>query len=386
MTGPSQRYHSLDLLRAVMMALGIIFHGAQMYYRALGAEDYYRDPMRSLSMDAILIYTNTFRMPVFFMLSGFFAALLATRRGVRGMLGNRFQRIVLPFLVFLPVTVAVMTPLTVLGANVLATGEWGFDFTLVNQRELRDKTHNLWFLYYLAMFIAVSALARPALDRLSQRLQEGAVAGVPMVLLFAVLLALLGSMSDSGRVGASLSFIPSPKTFAWFLLCYLYGWLLWSDQASIAVMARQRWRWFWVAHIGLLIALAGFVLRGDDPTQTRWMLLHGLLSLATGVSVMGFVLFFTGLFERRFGAYSRRGRYFSDSAYWVFVCHSFFLVAFAIPMAHLEWPAEIKFLIVCGATGVACWLTYDIWVRPTWLGQLLNGKRMPSALKGRNSM
>mgnify|MGYP001821795047 FL=1 len=201
-----ERFHSLDLLRAVMMTLGIVFHGVQMYYVMLGADDYYRDPSRSYSMDAILIFTNTFRMPVFYMLSGFFAALLMERRGMGGMLQNRYDRIVVPFLVFLPVSAIVMTPLTVLGQNVLATGTWGLDVAYAAHKELWDKTHNLWFLYYLAMFIGVSALMAPLLAKVSERLKPGAMSSVWMVSLFALALGLLGSTSESGRIGAARRF------------------------------------------------------------------------------------------------------------------------------------------------------------------------------------
>jgi len=370
----NERYHSLDLLRAVMMALGIVFHGVQMYYVTLGADDYYRDPSRSYSMDAILIVTNTFRMPTFYMLSGFFAALLMARRGRRGMLENRYERIVVPFLIFLPASAIVMTPLTVLGQNVLATGTWGLDMTHAAHKELWDKTHNLWFLYYLAMFVGVSAIVAPWLARVSARMKPGAMSSVAMVSLFALVLGLLGSTSDSGRIGADTSFIPDPGTFSYFFVCYLFGWLLYSDQSSIGYMAARSWRWLIVAVVALIVSLAGFVLRGDAE-GALWLPMHMLLSIGTGFSTFAFICFFAGLFERYFAGHSEIGRYFSDSAYWVFLSHSAFLVAFAIPMAHLPWPAEVKFLIVSVATAICCWLTYDWWVRPTWVGKVLNGKR-----------
>lgn len=369
-----ERYHSLDFLRAVMMALGIVFHGVQMYYVMLGADDYYRDPSRSWSMDAILILTNTFRMPVFYMLSGFFAALLMERRGRRGMLQNRYDRIVVPFLVFLPVSAIVMTPLTVLGQNVLATGTWGFDMAHAAHKELWNKTHNLWFLYYLAMFIGVSAMIAPWLAKISSRLKRGTMSSLWTVSLFALVLGLLGSTSDSGRIGADTSFIPDPGTFSYFFVCYLFGWLLYSDRSSIDYMSARTWRWLLVAVVAFIASLAGFALRGDAGSDL-WVPMHMLLSIGTGVSTFAFICFFTGLFERYFAGHSELRRYFSDSAYWVFLSHSAFLVAFAIPMAHLPWPAEVKFLIVSVATAICCWLTYDWWVRPTWVGKMLNGKR-----------
>ena len=43
-----------------------------------------------------------FRMPVFFLLSGFFCALLWQRRGLRGLLKNRILRIALPLIICIP--------------------------------------------------------------------------------------------------------------------------------------------------------------------------------------------------------------------------------------------------------------------------------------------
>ena len=54
-----------------MMLLGVVLHGAQMYMTMDVAFDYYRDPAKSPLMDGLLIFINTFRMPVFFFLSGF---------------------------------------------------------------------------------------------------------------------------------------------------------------------------------------------------------------------------------------------------------------------------------------------------------------------------
>ena len=74
--------------------------------------------MRSPSMDAILIFINTFRMPTFYMLSGFFTALLVSRRGLDGMIHNRYMRLFLPFVVFLPVLALTMTGLRIVGAHL----------------------------------------------------------------------------------------------------------------------------------------------------------------------------------------------------------------------------------------------------------------------------
>ena len=141
-----QRLHGLDFLRALMMMLGIVLHGAQMYMTMSLGFDYYKDPMTSPVMDGILIVINTFRMPVFFFLSGLFTAMLYQRYHLRGMLRNRVQRILLPFLVFFLPIALVMSLLWIIASNLEATGSIGLDWTQVSRpRLLWDNTHHLWF-------------------------------------------------------------------------------------------------------------------------------------------------------------------------------------------------------------------------------------------------
>lgn len=94
------RMHALDGLRATMMLLGLVLHTAVSYTVIdLGAAWGYKDTATTLFADLVVMFIHVFRMPVFFVLAGFFAAMLCVRRGVAGFVNNRLQRIVLPFVV-----------------------------------------------------------------------------------------------------------------------------------------------------------------------------------------------------------------------------------------------------------------------------------------------
>src|SRR4051794_27500193 len=90
-TAPS-RYHALDALRAAMMFLGIYLHAAVAYSPIGGWPIKPRQLTTSLDYSIILIHI--FRMPVFYVMAGFFAALLLARYGTRRAAVNRFWRIV----------------------------------------------------------------------------------------------------------------------------------------------------------------------------------------------------------------------------------------------------------------------------------------------------
>ena len=95
-----RRYHSLDGLRAVMMLLGLVLHAA-ISYGAFPYRDAWPFKDRStLPLFDILVFTiHIFRMPVFYVMAGFFAAMLHLRRGPGGLVRNRATRILVPFVV-----------------------------------------------------------------------------------------------------------------------------------------------------------------------------------------------------------------------------------------------------------------------------------------------
>ena len=100
-----KRLHDLDALRACAMLLGVLLHAVFYtipfrYFRhhvLPGASNAWALPYFHLVQ-----LVHGFRMPVFFLLSGFFCALLWQRRGLRGLLKNRILRIALPLLICIP--------------------------------------------------------------------------------------------------------------------------------------------------------------------------------------------------------------------------------------------------------------------------------------------
>ena len=92
----SVRRHDLDSLRAVAMFLGIVLHAAL----AFGTTGWIvNDTHRHEGFDVLVSAIHGFRMPLFFMMSGFFTAMLWRRHGVRSLVRHRFRRVFLPVIV-----------------------------------------------------------------------------------------------------------------------------------------------------------------------------------------------------------------------------------------------------------------------------------------------
>lgn len=113
------RRHDLDALRATAMLLGIVLH-AQLAYVTFPFWPV-RDAHTHEFFDLMNAALHGFRMPLFFVISGFFTAMLWRKRGLNQLIRHRAKRILLPLAVLLiPIQVAsiVMTVIVTQGGSI----------------------------------------------------------------------------------------------------------------------------------------------------------------------------------------------------------------------------------------------------------------------------
>ncbi len=91
-----ERRHDLDALRAGAMLLGIYYHSSLAFTQ--GSAWVVVDSERHLIPTIVVDALHGFRMPLFFLLSGFFVAMLWRKRGLRYLMRHRIKRIVIPML------------------------------------------------------------------------------------------------------------------------------------------------------------------------------------------------------------------------------------------------------------------------------------------------
>lgn len=104
---PARRLHGLDALRAFAMLLGIGLHAALSFIPGFWAV---QDNKAGFAgpFDEFLVAVHGFRMPIFFLMSGFFTAMLWRRRGLGYLVNHRLRRIALPLLIGLVTVIPVM--------------------------------------------------------------------------------------------------------------------------------------------------------------------------------------------------------------------------------------------------------------------------------------
>ena len=89
------RRHDLDALRAFAMLLGIALHASISFFPVTWPV---QDRNQNDLFGVMFLIIHGFRMPLFFVMSGFFTAMLWRKRGLSALFKHRFRRIGIPLL------------------------------------------------------------------------------------------------------------------------------------------------------------------------------------------------------------------------------------------------------------------------------------------------
>ncbi len=388
----TERLYALDNLRAVMMWLGIVLHVA-VIYMAGDSPLPWRDNQTSEWADRMVSLIHNFRMPVFFVLAGFFVALLVQRRGLVGMLKNRFMRLGLPFVILWPVVFAATGVLVMLFAHRMARGTWGYDESLFIPREGSPKinTLHMWFLLMLMWFSAFTFLLTAPARRLPASMQRVFSNGFLRLACnpcaFAVLalpLAGLGTLYKDGMMTASTAFVPPLAEWLHNGLFFVFGLALYAHRTQLLPLYQRRWLPYALAGLGFF-AVAYTISSLQKENHVMISNYEFWLALAYNGCTWLWSFALIGVFLRYFGRQSRVMDYLSQSSYWVYLIHFPVTVGLGAWLYGSPLPALIKMPINIAITTVFALVTYHLLVRSTGLGQLLNGRRYPFIFFGQRS-
>lgn len=360
------------------MLLGVALHSAAAY-STFPDIWWLKDPRTSRGLDLFLLWIHSFRLPLFFVMSGFFAALLAERRGVRGFLRNRAARLLLPFL---PGMAAMYPFLKLAGVYCWFAARDAAPWQrmaawLAEGRLWRSlEPMHLWFLIVLMILCAGAALVEPLLRRalagawFGRLLVWRAMPAVYAAVTFATLLPMRLGVLDTPD-----GFLPQGRVVLAYAVFFVFGWGLYLHREKLAELERFGAGAVAAGFVCAVVA-AGAVERQLAAPPEAQGLAHAGAALFTASGCWLNLLGLAGIALRRLSEGSPRWRYASDAAYWVYLFHPPVLVAVQIPMMRLDWAAEVKFVAgLAFAVPVLFW-TYGSWVRGTWVGVLLNGRRM----------
>ena len=393
----NRRYFGLDALRGGMMMLGIVLHAAMLYLASppptMGIQT---DRNNSVVFDLVFDFIHSFRMPTFFVLSGFFTALLVEKRGMWGTLKNRAARILAPLAVGL-VTVLPLTILLLLDFMLAArygTRELIPDLNdlaalgqamaarapLAGRHEGEPPLAHLWFLYYLCYFYLAIPVCRWLVARslaFENRVRRWLAS--PLLLIgFALFTAATLWPFHGGQVVEGFLFVkPHPPSLVYYGSFFVLGYFFHHYRDFLQALARGVLSWALLSVVLFPIALRASHLdiaaRGADFAQ------HLGAVLANGFFTWALIYLFIGGALRFFDRDSPWIQYVSQSSYWVFLVHMPLVCLAGWWLVQFDLPAVLKFLLVCGFTAAVALVTFHYWVQNTWVSVFLHGRRFQLA-------
>ena len=400
-----RRYHGLDAMRAALMCLGIVLHVGLCYG---GGPWLWKDARSSSVVWVATTSIHIFRMPLFFAMAGFFAAMVHERSGAWKFAVQRFERIAVPlglgwFVLFPLVALSIVFAWTYGAVDAAAAGgAWSaMSLALQHMPYTTDWSDagplHLWFLRDLLVFYAAALVLAPAcraagplrraasasLDALVLGRWRSVGAGLAVALITAAMLQMRVAgveTEETWRLNVPLLTV--------YGLWFLVGWIGWGRRALVDRLQRGWW-WRLALGAGATIAAAYAILEWHmrleqgRPAGAELFFATQLLSvISSWFGLLGLV----GLCERSLKRESRAVRYCVDASYFVYLAH--LPLALVVPAMLRTWDASA--LLKCVAAVLIVLVTllvvYQLFVRHTVVAVLLNGRRPAAATTSRGGL
>ncbi len=380
----TSRLFYMDNLRALAMLVGILFHAALAYSPLMHNLWFTSSHDSSWAFDLFAFFTHLFRMPVFFLISGFFALMLIEKRGISGLLKNRLIRIALPFIVFFPLLL--IAYMAVLGWAVEEVKNLSPMMQFIKMMAANPNapkppltTMHLWFLYNLMMFVLVVAALYKTKFFDSTLIKK--LCSKPVCLLVFPLLLVPAFANQFAPHPAPEKFYPELWSFGLYGMFFLFGAVIYTQQSVLQLFDKYKHRLLFVA----LVAYGYFYYSLPatiSPEQTMKMmagfqfdLAHLPIAIAEAYVAAYMSFYLIAAAKTSLNKSSKLMRLIADSSYWIYIIHMPVLLMIQFTLADIELNLWIKFVISCSGTFLIGLLSYLVLVRWTPIGWMLNGRK-----------
>lgn len=228
---------------------------------------------------------------------------------------------------------------------------------------------HLWFLWFLCWLIPLFVCTESLLHwfgifvgkiRLFQL--NASIWWMVPVTLFPQLL--MGTMTPRMHFGpdTSIGILPQPHLLVYYAIFFGFGMSVFISGAKADRLGRW-WPWHLLGAClcfpAALATMANPVVTAVPQILFAWLMCFG----------------FIGMFRRWCSAESRVMRYVSDSSYWLYLMHIPLVITLACVMQTWKLPIFIKLSIICAGATLILLVTYQLFVRYTWIGRVLHGPR-----------
>ena len=375
----------MDNLRAIIMMMGITFHSAIAYGVTFQNIWLSASMTSSPLFDFFTLFTHLFRMQLFFLISGFFAMLVIKKRGLKGFLKNRTLRILLPFIIFLPILLLIivgilnwatlhvehLSPLMQLSKEALISGE---------ETHRRVSSLHLWFLLNLYMFVLVLALLDKSNLFNSKRIREAL--HVKSIVLIMPLIIFPSFLSQGIPTPPADKFYPELWSFGLYGIFFILGAFIFLKQELLEELSRYK-NHFLVS--SLVLYLLFYINMNSTISieegkaivnnEVAMSLSHTLLALCESYISVFASLYVLLVAKAYLNWQNSLLKLISDSSYWVYIVHLPLLFFIQFLLADMSFSIWSQFIISCSVTLFIAMSSYLLFVQGSIVGRLLNGER-----------
>lgn len=395
----NKRLDYLDAVRSFALILGIIFH-ASLSFIPIFIGWAVMDISTSHLVSIFILISHSFRMELFFLIAGFFGHLKFHQQGAKSFFKSRFVRVVIPFIVgwFL------LRPLLIWGwvagaqsmqgdVNILLALTSGLESLSNMPTGIFVGTH-LWFLYYLFLIFTALILLRyilrlnltiyTRLVQLADRFTVWLCSSIVGVLFVSFLTACcLWFMERWGVDTPDKSLIPDIPVSLIYGGFFIFGWLVHRQALLLQHFSNISCTKILLccAAIIMSIILSGF----EANLNTQWYKLIKVCYLLSYAVMMWLLISLTlGVFRKCIKRSNKYIRYIADASYWLYLIHLPIVIGLQIIFAELPLHWSIKLISICSITIIISLIIYDIFVRSTFIGKVINGKQQARFLFNSN--
>lgn len=385
-TGVRQRLAGLDALRAWAMLLGVVLHTAISFVPPREDRDFWpvTDPDPRPIYAVLIVWIHLWRMPLFFLVSGLACGMAAARGGMNRLWTGRLKRVGIP----LAVGIVVLVPLVLLaGFWAKSVIEGGQPLAMLAEMYRSrpvwtwlDPAH-LWFLELILIYVAVAAFggrvlarvgAAGVLRRAKRRISGwSAAGGWRWVCGLAVASAPLLMLMRSGMAETPRTLLPPPQVLLYYGLFFGAGWAMSSRPGALGEMfGRPRF----VVVVAMLLGTVVSLMAATAAARGGGVWTRVALAPASALAAWCVVVGLVQVASRRRGELGVVTRYLADASYWTYLVHlPLVFVMHALAVKAAPMPGLVRLLVVNVAVMAVCLASYEILVRKTWLGRVLNG-------------
>tara|TARA_B110001452_G_scaffold37271_3_gene28533 strand:+ start:2964 stop:4082 length:1119 start_codon:yes stop_codon:yes gene_type:complete len=324
--------------------------------------------------DFAIFEGHLFVMELFFVISGFMFAMELKKSSVPKILKNRFKRIVIPFILGLIVLVPIVLSLFSLGNHV---GFTFLDFDVIKTSYISGwvlgfenffPTAHLWFLYYLIIFYILTLSLKSVIYKIKfNSIFKLTIVGV-------IISSICMFFMKRWIVENPLTLVPEIPSLTHFYVFFLSGFIIFNNTVLIDEIKRNL---KYLLSAGLFLSLVAITpqLWFERVDLEYYFLIKVIAILFSCSSIYLLVFGLWGYCSCLNLKDSKYLRYITDASYWVYLSNMPIVVILHIILIPLNISVFLKFMIVLSVALAISMISYEYFVRYTFIGSILNKRR-----------